>query len=115
MADGYVEKQSDGSENACFTKAEDFVARSIGGETLIVPIRNRVGDLDAIYSLDVISSLVWGLIDGQTSLSQVLNAVCDAYDVDPEEAANDIAEFLTSLESAGLIQRPGLHHTTVEL
>ena len=115
MVNGYVEKQSDGSENACFSQAQDLVARSIGGETLIVPVRNRVGDLDAIYSLDTVSSMIWGLIDGQTSLGQVLNAVCDAYDVDPEQAANDIAEFLSSLESAGLIQRPGLHHTTVEL
>ncbi len=89
--------------------------RSIGEETLIVPIGNRVGHPDAIYSLDTVSAMILNLIDGQTPLGQVLNAVCDAYDVGPEPAANDIAEFLSSLESAGLIQRPALHHTTTEL
>jgi hypothetical protein len=87
----------------CFSKKNDLVTRSITGETIIVPVQGHVGDLDSIYTLNEVGSVVWEKIDGETSVSQIIDAVNREYEVTREETEADIIELLESLESAGLI------------
>ena len=87
----------------CFSKKSDLVTRSITGETIIVPVQGHVGDLDSIYTLNEVGSVVWEKIDGETSVSQIIDAVNREYEVTREETEADIIELLESLESAGLI------------
>jgi hypothetical protein len=93
----------------CFIKDKDLVTRSIADETIIVPVRNNVGDLNSIYTLNEIGTLIWRLIDCKKSVSQIVEAVCKVYDVKYEEAKNDTLDFLHSLEAAGLI-RPAVEN-----
>lgn len=88
-----------------YAKKNDFVTRDIGGETIIVPIRDHVGDLESIYSLNEVGTLIWQLIDGQKTLNGIVEGIVMAYDVNPEEAKKDALEFVKSLEEAGLIQK----------
>ena len=46
------------SLETCFRKADNCVSREILGETIIVPVCNRVGDLDSIYALDEVGTFV---------------------------------------------------------
>src|SRR5437667_8660028 len=87
----------------CFQKDKNLVTRSIAGETLIVPVRSGIADLDYIYALNEIGSLVWELLDERASVSQVVEAICTKYEVTPEQAARDVGDLLSSLEAAGLI------------
>ncbi len=48
--------------------------------------------------------MIWRLMDGQTSISQIIEAVGREYEVTPDEARKDISAFLTDLKAAGLIQ-----------
>ena len=89
--------------NTCFTKGNDAVTRCIAGETIIVPVRAHVVDLDAIYTLNEVGTLIWNYIDGQTPGHQIVAAVCRTYDVTSETAVQDTSELLGSLEAAGLI------------
>ena len=84
-------------------KKTDCVARDIAGETVIVPVRDNVGDLDSIYTLNDMGATIWRMIDGRTTVAEIVAAVCAAYDVAANEAAKDVADFLDSLEAAGLI------------
>lgn len=88
----------------CYTKETNLVTRDIAGETIVVPVRNNVGDLDSIYTLNELGTLVWQLIDGKNNVTQIVDAICSAYDVTPEEAETDVLEFLKSLETGGLIR-----------
>ena len=90
--------------NRYFVKEEDLVTRSIAGETIIVPVRNNVGDLDSIYTLNEVGSTIWELIDGKNSIVKIVEVVCDAYDVTSEVAKEDITDFLSTLETSGLIR-----------
>jgi len=89
----------------CYTKDENLVTRCVAGETIIVPIKNKVGDLDSIYTLNEVGTMIWGLIDGKKSLSQIAEEICMTYDVTPEEAREDAVDFITTLKKAGLIRR----------
>jgi hypothetical protein len=88
----------------CFVKETDYVTREIAGETIIVPTRSHVADLDAIFTLNEIGTLIWNLVDGQNSLNQIVAAVTDEYEIASEQAEKDVVGFLNSLETAGLIR-----------
>lgn len=89
-------------------KNDGLVTRIIAGETIIVPVRSTVAELDSIYTLNDVGSLIWGMIDGRTTVGQLTDTICDSYDVGAEQAAEDLGEFLAALETAGLIRRlPG--------
>ena len=91
-----------------FTKDSDLVTRNIGGETIIVPVRSNVGDLDSIYNLNEVGTTIWELLDGKTNVSQIAEAIQEEYEVSKEEAEKDAFEFLESLQAAGLIRLSGL-------
>jgi hypothetical protein len=86
-----------------FVKQGNWVTREIAGETIIVPVRSHVGDLDAIYTLNELATQIWQLLDGRTNVDQIVEAVCRQYDISPEEARKDTIDFLQSLEAADLI------------
>ena len=54
-----------------FIKKRDLVTRSILGETIVVPIRTNAGDLDAIYTLNEVGTVIWDLLDAKSSVSQI--------------------------------------------
>jgi hypothetical protein len=87
----------------CFAKKGEFVARVIGGETIIVPVRGQVGDLESVYNLNEVGSLIWERVDGKTPVSGIVEAVAREFEVTAEDAEKDTLEFLGGLESAGLI------------
>jgi hypothetical protein len=89
--------------NRVFVKDKDLVTRDIAGEMIIVPVRREAAKLDSIFTLNEPGNMIWALIDGQTSVSHIVEALCNAYEVAPEEAIEDVADFLRSLEKAGLI------------
>jgi hypothetical protein len=88
----------------CFVKKGEFVARAIAGETVVVPVRGQVGDLNAIYNFNEVASFIWKHIDGSTNVRQIVDAVADEFEVTPEKANEDTLDFLKSLVAAGLVE-----------
>ena len=97
-------KEKTNALNKCFSKGNNFVTRHIAGETIIVPVKNNVGDLNSIYTLNDLGTRIWDLIDGQTKVKQIIETITKEYEVQEEEAAKDIAEYLEALRAAGLIR-----------
>ena len=69
-----------------------------------MPVKGKVGDLDSIYILNEVGTLMWELIDGRTSVEQIVEAICRAYGVAPEEAGRDALDFFNALAEMGLIR-----------
>jgi hypothetical protein len=90
-----------------FRKKDDFAARSIAGEMIIVPVRSQVGDLDWIYNLSEVGAFIWQRIDGRTTAGQIAEAVGSEYEVSPGEAERDTLQFIADLEEAGIVERAG--------
>lgn len=89
-----------------FVRSESVVARVIAGETLIVPIRAKVGDLASIYSFNGTGTLIWKLLDTPKTVAELATAVQQEYDVESEQAKRDVAEFVGEMKSVGLIEVP---------
>ena len=52
------------SLDAVFCHDPNIVDRNIAGEVILVPIRNNVGDLESIYTLNETAARIWELLDG---------------------------------------------------
>jgi hypothetical protein len=89
--------------NQIFTKGNDLITRNIAGETLIVPVRGRVGDLDSIFTLNEIGVRVWTMLDGKSDVANIVKAITEEYDVTEDTASQDVSELLQSLAEAGLV------------
>ena len=63
-----------------YTKDTELVTRNVAGETIIVPIKNKVGDLNSIFTLNEVGTTIWELIDGKSSVSQIKGKVAEVYE-----------------------------------
>jgi hypothetical protein len=93
--------------DTCFTKENDLVTRDVAGERIIVPIKAHVGDLEGVFTLNELGATIWQLINGRTTARELAETVRNDYDVGAAEAEKDVADFLRSLEDAGLIRPSG--------
>jgi hypothetical protein len=84
-------------------RSQSVVARVIAGETLIVPIRGKVGDLASIYSFNGTGTLIWKLLDTPKSEAQLVAGVVAEYEVDPAQAERDVATFVNEMKVVGLV------------
>ncbi len=95
------------SDFSRFSRKGEFVSRTIAGETILVPVRGRVGDLDSIFNLNETASFIWNRIDGRTTFDQIVAQVCSEFDVGPDAAEADARQFITALQEAGLVTPTG--------
>jgi hypothetical protein len=82
-----------------------FVARQIAGETLIMPVSGRVMDLESIYVMNDVGSRIWELLQSPTSVDRIAETLASEFAVSPERAAEDVAEFIASLDERGLVRQ----------
>jgi hypothetical protein len=94
------------SEEQVLVRSRAVVSRVVGGETLIVPIRGKVGDLASIYSFNETGSLVWRLLETPRILTELVAAVAQEYNVEHPRAEQDVKQFVSDMLSVGLVEVP---------
>ena len=93
------------SGSPVYVKSGDLAVRSIAGETILVPVRSGVGDLDSIFVLNETATILWNELDAPRDTEALVAAVLERFDVSRPEAERDVAAHLASLEEAGLVRR----------
>jgi len=81
-----------------YQKNPDIVSRQIGDESILVPIRRNVADLESVFTLGGTGVRIWELIDGRQTVGELLARVVEEFDIGPEQAEADLFEYLQSLE-----------------
>jgi hypothetical protein len=81
-----------------YSKSDSIVSRKIADEFILVPIRQNVGDLESIYTLNETAARIWELIDGKMKVEEIKEKIVEEFEVAPEEAEKDIMEHLRQLE-----------------
>jgi hypothetical protein len=84
-------------------RSPDVVCRQVGPESILVPVRSNVGNLDFVYTLSPVAARIWALLDGTRTLESVIQTICGEYDVDRDTATADVAELVSSLTDATLL------------
>ena len=95
-------------DNVRFIRNRDVVSRLISGELVIVPIRHGVGDLNCLYTLNPVGSVLWDFMQQGHTVPEMIDKVCEEFEVTAEQAQLDIRCFLDSLLEEKLIQEEKL-------
>jgi hypothetical protein len=87
-----------------FIRNQEVVSRKIDGELIIVPIRSGVGDLNCLYTLNPVGSVLWDFMTEGHTIPEMVQRICDEFEVTATQAQKDIEAFLDSLMEEKLIQ-----------
>jgi hypothetical protein len=82
-----------------YKRNEALVFRKIGDECILVPIRQGVGDLESIYTLNETAARIWELLDGTAKGIEIRDKMIEEFDVIQEEAEKDLVHHLKELAS----------------
>lgn len=88
-----------------FRRSDDVVCRAVGRESILVPIRNNVGNLDFVYTLSPVAARIWSLLDGVRTADEVAEEIMAEYDVDRDTVMADLAELVSDLAGVSLLSR----------
>ena len=85
-------------------KTEGLVTRTIADETVVVPIRGQLAQMQNLYVLSPVGQHLWAEIDGARSLADLRRSLVEAYDVADDVAESDLVVFFNEIREAGLVQ-----------
>lgn len=77
---------------------QQVVGRQIQSEAILV--HPQAGKIKVVNE---VGALIWQLCDGQHSVAQMVEAVCQQFQVETGQAETDILQFLEALAQRGLI------------
>jgi hypothetical protein len=86
-----------------FQKNENFVFRQIDDETILVPIKDNLGDMGSIYNLNEVGAFVWKHLNGQASLADIRQMILGTFEVSEREADIDLSDFVNQLKEIDAI------------
>lgn len=90
-----------------YLKDSSIVSRKIGSQLILVPIRQNIGDLQCIYTLNEVAGRIWQLLNGGTTAGDIVSALTQEYEVEAQQAEVDVLEFLAQMKDVGaIIEKP---------
>jgi Coenzyme PQQ synthesis protein D (PqqD) len=79
-------------------KSPNSAYRIYDGEaTIVLPDRSEVKILNPI------GSLVWDRMDGTRTVEDLVEAVVQEYEIEPDQARRDVVEFINTLREHGMV------------
>ncbi len=87
------------SVSSVVVAANEQVSTDLEGESVILGLESG-----RYYSLDDVGSFVWNLIQEPRPVSEIRDAILDAYDVESEVCQSDLLAILNQLADEGLIE-----------
>ena len=81
------------------THRQDVVWRMVDNEAFIIS-----SDGNKIHQLNRVGSMIWQLSCGTSTVQQIINQVCQNFEVPAPDAEHDVCEFVENMLSQGLVE-----------
>ncbi len=92
-----------GKPKSVYKKRADVVSRDIAGETILVPIRGQLADMQRIFALNPVAQYIWEHLNGEQTLEEIRSGLIESFEIEEERAERDLHEFIDELLEADLI------------
>jgi hypothetical protein len=98
-----------GIDNDCkkkvYQKKEEIIARKIADETILVPIRGKLADMQKIFSLNPVAEFIWMQLEQKIPVEDILSMVINEFDVEEKKAEEDLLELINEFLKENLIKQ----------
>jgi len=84
--------------------SERIASRKIVDEVILVPLRDKVAEMESLYSLNEVGARVYELIDGKRAVRDIVAAIVEEFEVDSRQAESDVTQFVEQLLSINGIE-----------
>jgi len=78
--------------------SDDYCVRDLGEESIFLS-----PDGSQVHAVNELGTFIWTQLDGQSSLAQVRDRICAAYDVAPRQCEDDLLAFVRELADKRLV------------
>lgn len=85
-------------------KKEEFLVRNIAGEYVMMPIGQTALKFNGLIMANSVSSFIWEHIEEVNSIEEMTNLICENFEVDYNQAYNDIKEVINRMKKANWIE-----------
>lgn len=82
---------------------DGFLLKKVGGQNVVVALGEASRSFNGIIRLNDTGVFLWQQLQQDKSEEQLLAALTAEYDIDPQQAGADIADFVDSLRKAALL------------
>lgn len=81
----------------------NFIFRKIIDEMVLIPIKQDVADLNAIFTLNYLGAFIWEKLGEPCTRAQLEEAILAEYDADIQTVKEDLEVFLNEMAEIGAI------------
>lgn len=85
-------------------KIEEFIAREIAGEYVMMPVGKTAQKFNGLIMANEVSAIIWEHIESVKNTEELVDLICKEFDVSYEEAWKDTAELINQMKTAGWIE-----------
>ena len=82
---------------------DGFVVRKIGEQIMAVPVGKRTSEIHGMIGLTESAELLWNKLKTGAEESELVKIITDTYEVDENQAAQDVKKFLEGLKEQGAL------------
>jgi Coenzyme PQQ synthesis protein D (PqqD) len=65
------------------------------------------------YNLNQVGTLIWKLLDGKHTPNDISQAICEAYEVEEEQALSDVETIIADMRANDLLNEVPVSHSAV--
>ena len=82
---------------------DGFVLRKIAGQHMVVPVGARAKELHGMIGLNETGAFIWERLAGGQTQETIVQALCEAYEVDEAAATASVQSFCQKLQEEGVL------------
>lgn len=83
----------------------NFIFRKIVDEMVLIPYKQDVADLNAIFTLNDLGAFIWGKLEQPSTREELEQVIFAEYDVELGTIKQDLEVFLDEMAEIGAINK----------
>lgn len=80
-----------------------FILRQIMNDYVIVPVGKTVLDFNGVITINETGAFLWEKMQEEFSISSLVEAVLNEYDIDRQQAQKDVEDFIEVLKDNNIL------------
>lgn len=81
---------------------KNFIIKTIGSESMIIPLVNGGVDMTHVFNINETGAFIYNLLKDNKSIEEIADEFTREYDIDKATALSDINEFVSELKKRGI-------------